>query len=96
MPEVKIEANANLFRVILYFQNKSWTFSTCAYSTDSQAAVEIAEKEFSVHALHHKLGNMRIDSACVLDTLDDHYFSKQNGRWRFESDRLGPYSAAQF
>ncbi len=96
MPEVDRESDANLFEVILYFENKSWAFSTSAYSTDSQAAVEFAEKEFSIHALHHKLGNIKADTACVLDALDDHFFCKRNGKWRIESDRFGPYSAAHF
>jgi hypothetical protein len=90
------EAESSLFEVVLYIENKSWAFSTCAYSTHLEAALELAEKDFSVHALHHKLGNIKAECACVLDSTDDHYFTKRNGRWQIETDRFGPFSAAPF
>lgn len=89
MQEDVRESESNLFEVVLYFENESWAFSTSAYSTHSEAALEVAEKEFSVHARRHKLGNIRADFACVLDSGDDRYFSKRDGRWRIENDRSG-------
>ncbi|MFZ1108851.1 MAG: hypothetical protein WAN43_10990 [Rhodomicrobium sp.] len=88
MPEDVREAESTLFEVVLYFENKSWAFSTCAYSTHFEAALELAEKDFYVHALHHNLGAIKADFACVLDSADDRYFSKRNGRWEIESDRF--------
>jgi hypothetical protein len=90
MPEDVREAEPSLFEVVLYFRNNAWAFSTCAYSNNYEVALELAEKDFSVHALHHKLGNIKADFACVLDSADDRYFTKRNGRWRIESDRLPP------
>jgi hypothetical protein len=90
------EAESSLFEVVLYFENNSWAFSTCAYSTHAEAALELAEKDFYVHALHHKLGAIKADFACVLDSADDHYFSKRDGRWQIEDHRLRSFSVAPF
>ena len=58
-----------------------------------EAALEFAEKEFSVNALHHKLGRIRASSACVMDQLDDYYFIKRGGRWQIETHRIRPMSS---
>jgi hypothetical protein len=89
------EAESNLYEVVLYFKNKSWAFSTSAYSTHSEAALELAEKDFSVHAIHHKLDAIAADFACVVDPIDDRYFSKRDGRWQVEDDRFGAFSTAR-
>jgi hypothetical protein len=82
MPDADRKPECSLFEVILYFENNAWLFSTCAYCSHSEAAIEFAEKEFSCHALHHKLGCIRANSAYVNDRLDDHYFAKRDGRWQ--------------
>ena len=87
MPQARQGSGADLFEVILYFENNLWLFSTYAYSPHSRAALEFAEREFSVHALCHKLGKVRAHSACVTDQLDHYYFARKNGRWRIESNR---------
>ena len=87
MPQARQGSGLGLFEVILYFEKNLWAFSTCAYSPHSRAALEFAEREFSVHALHHKLGKVRARSACVTDQLDNYYFAKKNGRWQIESNR---------
>lgn len=96
MPEIDGVSEGNLFEVILYFENNSWAFSTCTYSAHSKEALELAEREFSIHALHHKLGNIKANSAYVLDRLEDHYFCKRDGKWQIESDRFGPFSPSLF
>ena len=78
------------FEVVLYFENSSWLFSACAYSSHSRAALEFAEREFSVHALHHNLGKVRARSACVTDQFDNYYFAKRNGRWQIDTRQAGP------
>ena len=87
MPQARQGSGPDLFEVILYFDNNLWLFSTYAYSPHMRAALEFAEREFSVHALHHKLGAVRARSACVTDQLDNYYFARKNGRWQIESDR---------
>ena len=87
MPQAHQESGPRLFEVILYFEHNLWAFSTCAYCPHSRAALEIAEGEFSVHALHHKLGKVRAHSACVTDQLDNYYFAERNGRWQIQSNR---------
>jgi hypothetical protein len=82
-----------LFEVILYIPNRAMLFSTCVYSSYSEDALENAEKEFSIHTLRHKLGAIRANAAFVIDRRQDRYYTKQNGRWRIESDRVGPFSA---
>jgi hypothetical protein len=74
-----------IFEVILYFEDSSWLFSTSAYSSHSKAALEFAEREFSVHALHHNLGKIRARSACVMDQINNYYFAKRNGRWQIDT-----------
>ncbi len=93
MPQDHPETGQAFFEVTLRFGNSSWLFSTCTYSPHSKAALEFAEKEFSVHALHHKLGRIKAISACVMDQLDDHYFIKRGGRWRIETRRIRPMSS---
>ena len=87
MPQARQGSGPGLFEVILYFENNLWLFSTCAYSPHSSAALEFAEREFSVHALRHKLGKVRARSACVTDQLDNYYFAKKSGRWQLQSNR---------
>jgi hypothetical protein len=82
MPQSRQESGPGFFEVILYFENNLWAFLTCAYTPHSRAALEFAEREFSVHAIHHKLGKVRAHSACVTDQLNNYYFAKKNGRWR--------------
>jgi hypothetical protein len=79
-----------IFEVVLCFENSSWLFSTCAYSSHSKAALEFAERGFSVHALHHNLGKLRARFACVLDQINNHYFAKRNGRWQIDTRQAGP------
>jgi|SRR5271166_190501 len=93
MPQARQGSGPGLFEVILYFKNNSWLFSTCAYSSHTEAALEFAEREFSVHALHHNLGNIKAGSACVMGQLDNYYFAKRNGRWRMETHQSHPKAA---
>ncbi len=92
MPQDHPETGPDFFEVTLRFGNSSWLFSTCTYSPHSTAALEFAEKELSVHALHHKLGRIRASSAFVMDQLDDYYFIKRNGRWQVETHQTRPMS----
>jgi hypothetical protein len=85
MQEAHQGSGPRIFEVILYFENSSWLFSTCAYSSHSKAALEFAEREFSVHALHHSLGKLRARSACVMDQINNYYFDKRNGRWQIDT-----------
>ena len=96
MPQACRESELRHFEVILYFENNSWLFSTCAYSFHRRAALEVAERNLSIHALHHKLGIVRAGSACVLDQFDNYYFAKRNGRWQVQilQDRLKPTPVA--
>jgi hypothetical protein len=87
MQQARQGSGAGLFEVILYFEKNLWAFSTYAYSSHSKAALEFAEREFSVHSLHHKLGKVRARSACVTDQFDNYYFAKKNGRWQIVSNR---------
>jgi hypothetical protein len=82
MPQARQGSGPGLFEIILYFEKNLWAFSTCAYCPHSRAALEFAEREFSVHAVHHKLSKVRAHSACVADELDNYYFAKKNGRWQ--------------
>ncbi len=86
MPQARKGSGPDLFEVTLYFDNSLWLFSTYAYSSHSKAALEFAEREFSVHALHHKLGKVKARSAFVTDQLDHYYFAKKKGRWQIESN----------
>jgi hypothetical protein len=79
-----------IFEVIICFENSSWLFSTSAYSSHSKAALEFAEREFSVHALHHSLGKQKARSACVMDQINNYYFAKRNGRWQIDTRQAGP------
>ena len=90
MPQARRELGPGIFQVTLYFKNNSWLFSTSAYSSHTEAALEFAEREFSVHALHHNLGNIRARFACVTDQLDNYYFAKTNGKWRMETRQTHP------
>lgn len=84
----------NSFEVILYIKTRAMLFSTCVYSSYSEDALENAEKEFSIHTMRHKLGAIKAEAAFVIDRRQDRYYTKQNGRWRIEEDRIGPFSAA--
>jgi hypothetical protein len=77
-------AQLNLFEVILYFEDNSWLFSTCAQATRLQEALERAENEFSIHSTHHQLGNrkMKATSAHVIDSNNNHSFTKRDGKWQ--------------
>jgi hypothetical protein len=59
MQQARQESEPGIFEVIICFENSSWLFSTSAYSSHSKAALEFAEREFSVHALHHSLGKQK-------------------------------------
>jgi nitroreductase len=87
MPQDPRVSGPLLFEVVLYFDSNLWLFSTYAYSSHSRAALEFAEREFSVHALRHKLGKVRARSAWVTDQFNNYYFAKKNGRWQLESNR---------
>jgi hypothetical protein len=84
MQAIEQKAQLNLFEVILYFEGNSWLFSTCAETTRLQEALERAEREFSVHSMHHQLGNrkMKATSAYVFDADDNHSFTKRDGKWQ--------------
>ncbi len=77
-------AESSLFEVILYFENNSWSFSTVAHASFMQEAVEEAEREFSVHTFHHRLGGMKAKAtaACVMLPGGDHSFAKLDGKWK--------------
>ena len=83
MQSAKQKSEPDLFDVILYIEGKSWLFSTSAQASRLQEAVEWAEKEFSVHSMHHRLGHkkMAATSACVFSANDYHSFMKRDGRW---------------
>ena len=57
----------NFFEVILHIKNRAMLFSTCVYSSYSEDALDIAEKEFSIHTARHKLGAIKADAAFVID-----------------------------
>jgi hypothetical protein len=90
MQQARQESGPGIFEVILYFENSSWLFSTSAYSSHSKAALEFAEREFSVHALHHSLGKLTARTACVMDQINNYYFAKRNGRWQIDTRQAGP------
>ncbi len=85
MSDMDRRPECSLFEVVLYFENNAWQFSTWAYSSYSEAAIEFSEKEFSIHALHHSIDGIRANSAHVHDRVDDRYFAKRDGRWRMET-----------
>ncbi len=84
MQAVEKDAESNLFEVILYFENNSWSFSTVAHASFMQEAIEQAEREFSVHTFHHRLNSMKAKAtaACVLQADGDHSFAKRDGKWQ--------------
>ncbi len=84
MQTIEQETESDLFEVILYFEGNSWLFSTFAQAALMQEALERAEKEFSVHSMHHQLGNrtFKATSAYVVRACDDHSFAKRNGKWQ--------------
>jgi hypothetical protein len=78
-----VKQETGLCEVILYSEGNSWLFSTFAHAASVQEALEQAEREVSLHSLHHRLGPRKIKatSAHVLHGFDDHSFAKRNGRW---------------
>jgi hypothetical protein len=84
------QGELDLFEVILQFGN-SWQFSTFAQGCRVQEALERAEREFSVHSLHHQLHNVRakITSAQVIRACDRHSFAKHDGRWQLAHKPAG-------
>ncbi len=84
MQTVAKRAESSLFEVILYFENNSWSFSTVAHASFMQEAIEQAEREFSVHTFHHRLGSTKAKatSACVMQPGGDHAFAKRDGKWQ--------------
>lgn len=80
------ETEPDLFEVVLYFEGNSWAFSTCAYAALMQEALERAEKEFSVHSLHHQLGHAKLKATSAYVIGDyDHYFTKLDGKWQLSN-----------
>jgi hypothetical protein len=81
MQTIEQKSQPDLFEVVLCIEGDSWLFSTCAEATRLQEALERAEKEFSVHSMHHQLGNRRMEatSAYVRDAEDHHSFAKRDG-----------------
>ncbi len=84
MQTIEQKTQPNLFEVILHLEGNSWSFSTCAQASRLQEALEQAEKEFSVHLMHHHLSDRKIEatSAYVIDAGDNHSFTKRNGKWQ--------------
>lgn len=84
MQTIEQNTQPNLFEVILNFEGNSWSFFTCTQASRLQEALDQAEKEFSVHSLQHRLGDLRITatSAHVIGADDNHSFKKQNGKWQ--------------
>ena len=78
------QGELELFQVVLQFEGNSWQFSTFAQGCRMQEALERAEKEFSVHSLHHQLGDVKAKatSAHVIRACDDRSFAKLNGKWQ--------------
>jgi hypothetical protein len=85
------QEDLDLFEVILQFEGNSWRFSTFAQGCRMQEALERAEREFSVHSLHHKLHNVRakITSAQVIRACDGRSFAKHDGKWRLAHSLTG-------
>jgi hypothetical protein len=84
MQTVKQSAKWKLFEVVLYFEDNLGLFSTVAHASMMQEAIEQAEREFSAHTFHHRLGRTKAKatSACVIDASDDHSFAKRDGKWQ--------------
>ncbi len=84
MQMIEQKAQPNLFEVTLYFEGDLWSFSTSAQATRFQEALERAEKDFSIHSMHHRLSNrkMKATSAFVFSANDNQSFTKQDGKWR--------------
>ncbi len=84
MQTIEQKTQPNLFEVVLYFKGNSWFFSTCAQASLLQEALERAEAEFSIHSMHHQLGNTKIEatSAYVIHACDNHSFTKRDGKWQ--------------
>ena len=82
MQPSKQERELDLFEVILQFEDNSWQFSTFAQASRMQEALERAEREFSVHSLHHQLGDIKGKAtAAVIRASDDQSFAKRDGKW---------------
>jgi hypothetical protein len=84
-----VKQEADLCEVILYSEGNSWLFSTFANASSPREALEEAEREVSLHSLHHRLGNgkFKASSAHVLHGFDDHSFAKRDGRWELRHRR---------
>lgn len=105
MQTVERQTEPGQFEVILYFEGNSWLFSTFARGSLMQEVLDLAEKEFSVHSLHHELGNTRfkVTSAYLIHDRYDRYFTKRNGKWQlanpsgehpaFARQNVGPHGA---
>ncbi len=84
MQTIERETEANYCEVILCFESNSWAFSTFSSGSLMQEVLDRAEKQFSVHSIHHELGNIRfkVTSACVTHDRHDYHFTKRDGRWQ--------------
>jgi hypothetical protein len=79
----------SLFEVVLYFEGNTWLFSTSTQASQLHEALECAEKEFSVHSMHHRLRNTKIaaTAAEVIGAADNQSFTKRNGKWQLLTER---------
>jgi hypothetical protein len=91
MSNIESELELNKFDVVLIFEHNSWTFLTCAYTSEIELAVEQAEREFSIHSLHHRIRNVKASSAYV----DGHFLYKRNGKWQTADASIAPTSTAR-
>ncbi|MFY9640332.1 MAG: hypothetical protein WA384_14920 [Rhodomicrobium sp.] len=94
MQTIERETESGYFEVILYFEGNSWAFSTFANGSLMQEVLDQAEKEFSVHSMHHELGNIRlkVTAAYLIDDSCSYYLTKHNGKWQL-THASGEYSA---
>jgi len=95
MQTIEPEAEPGQFEVILYFEDNSWLFSTFAHGSLMQEALERAEKQFSVHSVHHDLGNRKLKatSAYLIHERFDRRFTKRDGKWQLAQPAENPSSA---
>jgi hypothetical protein len=70
------------FEVVLYYENKSWAFSTYEKANIVHDALEQAEQYFSLHLAHLNFNGREAAYACVIAKSCARWFVKHSGHWQ--------------
>jgi hypothetical protein len=89
MRSIEQKVDTDVFEVVLYSKDSSWSFATCERARLIPEALERAELEFSLHLLRHKFNRIYgTPYAYVASKYCGRWFTKQSGKW--ELARFAP------